>query len=178
MNKISRILLFTTVMLAPFSARAASLYSVTDLGTNLPYAINSYGQISGDAGNTISAPPFLWTPTTPNATTGEFVDLQPPSGTVGARAINDYGELVAVNKLWKPTVPNGSAGTWTTLSGIQVGTAINAVWSGGWLQHQLCILPHDVMVPDVAQWHERINCGPRRRAGAFAVIRWRHRLRY
>jgi probable HAF family extracellular repeat protein len=126
MNKINAILLFTTTMLATFPARAASLYSVTDFGTNFPYAINSYGQISGETGTTISPPPFLWTPTTPNGTTGTFVDLQPPSGTSGALAINDYGELAAANILWKPTVPNGAAGAWTTLNGMVGGTSINA----------------------------------------------------
>jgi probable HAF family extracellular repeat protein len=139
MKKINPILLFTTLVLVTISARAASLYVVTDLGMDTsavgirPVGINSYGQISGEAGPSAHPLPFLWTPTSPNATTGTFVDLQPPTGVGGGGPINDYGEIVAggsfqsnTAQLWKPTVPNGSVGAWTPLTGLQVVSAINS----------------------------------------------------
>lgn len=120
------------------AARAAGVYVITDLGSNLPNGINSYGQIAGDSAPGFPSP-FLWTPTTPNATTGTSVTLpQPASGFWSGVDINDYGQIVAGLPtsfppvpppkvyLWKPTVPNGSAGTWTLLSGLSIAGRINA----------------------------------------------------
>lgn len=97
-------LAWPALLSAPVLAQTASTnYAVTDLGSlsaargTRPFAINNGGQVAGDAtaasGNGHA---FLWTPTTPNGTTGVMRDLGLPSRYTyaTARGINDSGQVV------------------------------------------------------------------------------------
>jgi probable HAF family extracellular repeat protein len=66
-------------------------------GNTEPYAINAMGQIVGVTGTVET--PFLWTPTTPNGTTGTMVNLNALIGSTTftlqeATGINDRGQIV------------------------------------------------------------------------------------
>jgi probable HAF family extracellular repeat protein len=121
---------------------AAFLYSggnMIDLGGlgNIPessdaYGINNLGQVVGNSAlSTNNDHAFLWTPATPNGTSGTMIDL----GSLGggnsyATAINRAGQVVGDIEtssglqhafLWTPTTPNGTTGTMVDLN-----TLINA----------------------------------------------------
>lgn len=90
-------------------------------------AINSYGQVVGDSYTGNGTDAFLWTPTTPNGTTGTMIDLGsldngafPASNPSTAYAINAAGQVVGESAtsngaihafLWTPTTPNGTTGS-------------------------------------------------------------------
>ena len=103
------------VVLLPLPIAGGSVYWCT---------INNFGQIAGtaadDAGDTH---PFLWTPATPNGTTGSYVILNTPANLGGYTAgLNDFGQVIVnaaegQTQLWTPASANGQNGTWTTLEG-------------------------------------------------------------
>jgi probable HAF family extracellular repeat protein len=66
-------------------------------GNTEPFAINAVGQIVGVTGTGVT--PFLWTPTTPNGTSGTMVNLNTLIGSTTftlqeATGINDSGQIV------------------------------------------------------------------------------------
>ena len=106
------------------SANAAAQYVVTDLGTlgaplgSAAYAINDEGQVVGNSVNSAGyRDPFLWTPKTPNGTSGTMQDLGGLGGDAGsADGINNSGQVVGYSLtpsydqhafLW---TPGGTAG--------------------------------------------------------------------
>lgn len=119
------------------NGETGSMIDLGDLpgGADLSFAggINSYGQVVGAS----EGPPkgehaFLWTPTTPNGTTGAMVDLGDlPGGDVSSRAnaINSYGQVVGQGSspathafLWTPTTANETMGSMIDLGDLPGGT--------------------------------------------------------
>jgi probable HAF family extracellular repeat protein len=102
------------------AAHAAVQYTVIDLGTiggptSFGGAINNYGEVTGDSSPTGSGldHAFLWTPTSPNATTGTIHDL---GGALShGFGINAGGQVTGNTNdrafRWTPTVLNGGTGT-------------------------------------------------------------------
>jgi probable HAF family extracellular repeat protein len=106
---------------------------MVDLGTfgggnGVAYASNNMGQIAGGASRPSNERrPFLWTPSTPGATTGTMVDLGTLPGGVQteAQGINALGQVVGYAVvpdgvrafLWSPDRPGTSTGTMTDISG-------------------------------------------------------------
>jgi hypothetical protein len=99
--------------------------------------INDSGQVTGVSYGANGPEVFLWTPATPNGTTGTVVGISPPPAPYGGRsgaAINNAGQVVGESPafLWTPNVRNGPAGTTTELEGAPPapvhggGLAINA----------------------------------------------------
>ncbi len=102
-------------------------YHVTDLGAlngvqSAGVAINSSGQVTGYSTVTGSLyqHAFVWTPTTPNGTSGAMSDL----GTIGGNDsygwdINAIGQVTGFSEgvafLWSPTTPNGASGSMVPL---------------------------------------------------------------
>jgi probable HAF family extracellular repeat protein len=87
-------------------------------------SINEFGQIAGtaaDANGVTHA--FLWTPASPNGTTGSYTLMEAPGSTGGnVVGLNDLGQLVVTTPegdtwLWTPASPNTQNGLWTTLTG-------------------------------------------------------------
>jgi len=116
--------------------------TMIDLGT-LPggnyseaVGINASGQVAGmssvaPGGNSHA---FLWTPSTPNGTTGTMIDLGIlPAAGGNVTAINDYGQVAGLSSIgffpqawiWTPNTPNGTTGT-TTMLGTLGGGAFSA----------------------------------------------------
>jgi probable HAF family extracellular repeat protein len=86
------------------------------------YGINSMGQVAGTGNTPGLSRAMLWSPATPNGTTGSMVALT-GTQTFGS-AINAMGQVVgggfpSTSKgfLWTPTTPNGITG-----SSIELGT--------------------------------------------------------
>jgi probable HAF family extracellular repeat protein len=130
---------------APTPSFAVGLYFVTEVGT-LPGGatsvsaadINSRGQVVGQ--NQLGPGPnsrgFLWSPTTPNGTSGSMVPLSPRAA--GALGINDYGQVVGSVSgfsgiyLWTPDTPNATSGSIVEFNrdptaDLRFVTAINSV---------------------------------------------------
>ena len=105
----------THVLVLPLPTAGDVLYSGT---------INQFGQIAGtlvDANGATHT--FLWTPSSPNGTSGDYVLLEAP-GVVGGRAggLNDLGQVVVngadgIARLWTPASPNGTSGSFVALNG-------------------------------------------------------------
>jgi probable HAF family extracellular repeat protein len=109
--------------------------TVTDLGNPPPSGvgasatgINSRGQIVGwswDQTGTLVRP-FLWNPTSPNASSGAFTDIAALPDSTKPSAINAYGQVVGTKLdaqtgffravLWTPDAPNATTGGMTELS--------------------------------------------------------------
>jgi probable HAF family extracellular repeat protein len=103
-------------------------------------AINSTGQVAGYSGATGGDRAFLWSPTTPNSTSGSMTNLGPPSAVFSVgNAINSQGQVVgnvAVTGqrayLWTPSTPNGTSGSMVDIgdlvggSGATSATGINS----------------------------------------------------
>ena len=122
--------------------------TMIDLGTlggnvSAAYGINAMGQVVGMSNTTFNGGDhaFLWTPSTPNGTTGTMIDL----GLAGTpQAINNYGQVLLTSglgfsSLWTPSTANGTVGTNTplpTFGGVSTqGFDLNAYgqvvgWSG------------------------------------------------
>jgi probable HAF family extracellular repeat protein len=117
-------------------ASAAFLYSggkMIDLGSlgasgvqndSQAIAINNFGQVVG-ASYTGTTDAFLWTPSTPNGTSGTMIDLGSLGGNTVACGINTAGQVVGSSYtssglqhpfLWTPTTPNGNTGTMIDLN--------------------------------------------------------------
>ena len=91
--------------------------------------INTAGQVVGYSGNANTNQAFLWTPSTPNGTTGTLIGLPNPSGTYtrgrAAGGINDAGQVLGITSppagdvptggqtafVWTPAAPGGSTGS-------------------------------------------------------------------
>jgi hypothetical protein len=106
--------------------------------------VNNYGQVQFNRG--VSTPSFgtqshalLWTPTTPNGTTGGTTDLLTLNGADGASygyGINDNGAVVGFSYpgfcfIWTPVSPNATAGAMTDLGNRSNGGSANAVNNSG-----------------------------------------------
>jgi probable HAF family extracellular repeat protein len=109
-------------------------------GGNASHAIgiNDYGQVVGysDNGNSSFYRGFLWTPSSPNSTSGSMIDLgafdTTSFGASYATAINAQGKVTgaAVSSdyyngadhayVWVPSSPNGTAGSMTDLGTLAV----------------------------------------------------------
>jgi probable HAF family extracellular repeat protein len=116
---------------ARWAAAAPMLYSVTDLGAaragfSEARAINNYGQVTG-----VMDYAFLWTPTTPNGTTGTTTDLGvlPDFISSNGYGINAYGQVVGASGdgagprgfLWTPSSANGTTGSMVDLGDLPGG---------------------------------------------------------
>ena len=95
--------------------------------------INDSGQVVGYSGTPNSNQAFVWTPSTPNGSTGAIMGLPNPPGDFtrgrAAGGINASGQVVGVSIppsgdipsagqtafVWKPTLPNGDSGTLTDI---------------------------------------------------------------
>jgi probable HAF family extracellular repeat protein len=98
---------FWLMLVSLYTLRAANAlaasYTITDLGTPggprcQALAINNSGQVTGSVDLPGGAQAYVWTPTTPNGTTGRMVDvgvLDGSASSVGV-GINSSGELAAV----------------------------------------------------------------------------------
>jgi probable HAF family extracellular repeat protein len=113
--------------------------TVTDLGNPPPSGvgasatgINSRGQIVGwsrDQTGTLVRP-FLWNPSSPNASSGAFTDIAALPDSAQPSAINSYGQVAATYRdpqtaflravLWTPDAPNATTGKMTELGGVSV----------------------------------------------------------
>jgi probable HAF family extracellular repeat protein len=93
--------LFVILAIANRAAASPPAYHVTDLGTlggsgSVGLAINSSGQVTGGASTTGDAEShaFVWTPTTPNGTSGTMRDIGSLGGTQSQGvAINTSGQV-------------------------------------------------------------------------------------
>ena len=109
---------FVFYILSILTLRGASSlavqYTLTDVGPGINSAINASGQLTWSNGHAI-----LWTPTTPNGTSGTTTDLGLLGGTSYSfgSAINASGQVVGGfsndggishhDVLWTPDTPNG-----------------------------------------------------------------------
>ena len=103
------ILLLSVLVICAGICQAAAAtppaYHVTDLGTlggtgSAGLGINASGQVTGDSGTTgdIESHTFLWTPTTPNGSSGTMIDLGTLGGTQSSgRGINTNGQVTGVS---------------------------------------------------------------------------------
>jgi probable HAF family extracellular repeat protein len=99
-------------------------------GASVAYGINRIGQVVGVS--SIAGPfgpqgqhAMVWTPHSPNGTTGIMHDLGvlDPAGSSRAYSVNDAGQVVGTASvggalhafLWTPDVPNGTVGTMVDL---------------------------------------------------------------
>jgi probable HAF family extracellular repeat protein len=103
---------------------------------SIGFGINSQGQVAGmgwpaAAGTTQG---FVWTPSTPNGTTGSMFDLGALPGGSGvseAKGINASGQVTGFSNvvtnvsdhafLWSPSTPNGAMGTMVDLGDLPDG---------------------------------------------------------
>ena len=128
--------------------RAASLYHVTDLGA-LPgdlsesggLGINAIGQVVGYSEAATGTRSFLWTPNTPNGTSGSMIDLGDLPGGFDfglGRGINDLGQVAGYShastgyrgSLWNPTTPNATTGSMTNLGTLPNGSTDSSLGYG------------------------------------------------
>jgi probable HAF family extracellular repeat protein len=129
---IEKLLSIALLLCVPSNASAMGPYVLTNLGEMpggtgvLAAGINSHGQVVGYSheaiidGVNIPARAFLWTPHTPNGTTGSMLNVvPPPPDSLGSYAtgINDLGQIVGFYPhsleafLWTPSAPNSTMGS-------------------------------------------------------------------
>jgi probable HAF family extracellular repeat protein len=103
--------------------------------------INARGQVVGEGSTAAGNRAFLWSPSTPNGTTGSMVNLGALPGEglhSAANDINIHGQVVGYTGnsptlrssrafLWTPDVPNGSTGTM-----IDLNSVLDPVGYRGW----------------------------------------------
>ena len=96
-------------------------------------AINSLGQVVGESDTATGLRGFLWTPTTPNGSSGSMINLGDlPGGTdlSQATAINSSGQVAGVSNaatgqrafLWTPNTLNGMTGSMIDLGDLPGGS--------------------------------------------------------
>jgi probable HAF family extracellular repeat protein len=103
-------------------------------------AINARGQVVGEVSTDAGPRAFLWSPTSPNGTTGSMVDLGALPDEIRhsvANDINSHGHVVGHSGagpttstrafLWTPNSPNGSTGTM-----IDLNSVLDPVTGRGW----------------------------------------------
>jgi probable HAF family extracellular repeat protein len=128
-RSVHRTIVLSALALSVTAAAHAASYTVTDLRTlggteSFGSGLNASGQVAGASYTTGSAAyhTFLWTPTTPNGTSGTKTDLGTLGGTQSfGNGINagglvtgesfTTGDLATRAFLWKPTTPGGTSGT-------------------------------------------------------------------
>jgi probable HAF family extracellular repeat protein len=109
-------------------------------GSGVASGINSIGQVTGAAAIGFGSHTFLWTPDTPNGTTGSIVDLGDlPGGDDLSQgfSINSHGQVVGRGEaatgdrafLWSPSTPNGSTGTMIDLGELPGGDDLSIAYS-------------------------------------------------
>jgi len=104
---------------------------VAGAGGSGAYAINGRGQVAGRIDATPFAQPFLWSPDTPNGTSGTMVGFAGSSAVTAQFSIggiNAYGQIfggAGLGYLWTPLVPNGTAGTLVTDTRFNFAAGIN-----------------------------------------------------
>jgi probable HAF family extracellular repeat protein len=91
-------------------------------------SVNSLGQITGRGAATTGTRAFLWSPNSPNGSTGSMIDLgELPGGSNSSsgEAINSFGQVVGTSSadtggayLWTPTTPNGTVGSMVNLGSL------------------------------------------------------------
>lgn len=141
-----RIAILGLVLPAASAAHAiAPHYVLTDVTPStsiygIAYGINAKGQVTGQyRGDADDFYAFLWSPASPNAPTGSFVDLGDFVGGMqqsAGWAINDFGQVVGTGNvaagerafLWQPDAPNGSTGTMTELAQLPDGQNRNQAY--------------------------------------------------
>ena len=107
-----------------YSAFASAFY--------LPTAVNAYGQVTGivTSNDFTTSHAFIFTPTTPNGSSGIVTDLGSLGGT-GSESwtINDYGQIGGDidfadgsrhGFIWTPSSPHGASGTVSDLINLGV----------------------------------------------------------
>jgi probable HAF family extracellular repeat protein len=112
-----------------------SMIDLGDLPGELDFSIgkgiNDFGQVTGwsgaiPGGTIFGSRAFLWTPTTPNGTTGSMIDLGPLSGASDGSlgtAINASGQVAGFSAndrafLWTPATPHGTTGSMAPLGSL------------------------------------------------------------
>ena len=125
--------------LALLPANAAAQPPLVDIGTlggdsAYPNAINAAGQVVGGAniaGNS-EQHAFLWTPNSPNGTTGTWTDLGKLGGVFSyAYGINDVGEVVGMTNM-PPDADGNTVGDQAFLWTASTGTMTPLGTLGGW----------------------------------------------
>jgi probable HAF family extracellular repeat protein len=113
------------------------LGTVINRGFSIGNAINIVGQIAGSASSTAGGSTSqLWSPTTPNSSSGSWTDLGTVPGAQNAgqgNGINDYGQVAGTvffstgnptvrhAVVWTPSAPSGTAGQMTDLGDLPGG---------------------------------------------------------
>jgi len=117
----------------PVSANAPVGSLVPFSGGGLGTAIDDRGQIVGASLGPQGMLPFLWTPDTPNASSGTSVAIPAPPGVSSLNmtmSINSYGQVIGsddsgLSFFWTPSTPNGTTGTLNPDSRFNGVTRIN-----------------------------------------------------
>jgi uncharacterized membrane protein len=139
-----RVVAFIVAALAILTnARASNRYHLTDLGSfygpggaSAARALNDFGQVTGssDLPDGTNGGAFLWTPATPNGTTGTMTNLGAPIGSTitDGYGINNYGQVVGRTFytdqyafLFTPSSPNETSGTITLLDNMPAGVTFS-----------------------------------------------------